>query len=333
MIDDGSKDDTPRLVRQRYKDAPRIRYVTQENRGVAAARNRALDMAQGEYIAFLDSDDYWEPWKLRAQLACFAHCPEVGVVWTDMQAVEPGGAVMFPRYLRKMYSAYRYYPEETLFRAKYRLADIAPDLFHAPSGELTAEARKSLQDVAFYTGTIFPQMVRGNLVHTSTVLMRRERVRQTGRFDLSFHNIGEDYDYHLRASRLGPVGYLDTASVCYQVQAEDQLTHSSLHLGAARNFLIVAERELRNVETRRALGEDVAMQTLAEAHAWIGQELLMRGDTKGARQHLRQALEFDAACPDARRNLAVAALPSSVYVAARGFYRRVRYGQNSSAPK
>ena len=65
VVDDGSTDDT-RSVLQRYGD--RIRLLSQENSGPAAARNKGIAAARGEYIAFLDSDDYWLPEKLTRQI-------------------------------------------------------------------------------------------------------------------------------------------------------------------------------------------------------------------------------------------------------------------------
>ncbi|MFC2061357.1 glycosyltransferase family 2 protein [Elusimicrobiota bacterium] len=62
IIDDGSTDGTKELL-EKYEDE-RIRYIYQDNRGVSSARNRGLKEAQGEYIAFLDSDDWWHRDKL-----------------------------------------------------------------------------------------------------------------------------------------------------------------------------------------------------------------------------------------------------------------------------
>lgn len=65
VVDDGSTDDT-RQVLARY--GSRVRYIYQENAGVSAARNLGVHHAKGELIAFLDSDDQWEPEKLERQL-------------------------------------------------------------------------------------------------------------------------------------------------------------------------------------------------------------------------------------------------------------------------
>ena len=67
IVDDCSSDDTRSIV-ARYKD-PRIKYLCLEhNSGAAVARNTALRMAKGRWIAFLDSDDLWSPEKLERQL-------------------------------------------------------------------------------------------------------------------------------------------------------------------------------------------------------------------------------------------------------------------------
>src|SRR5215469_12096747 len=65
VVDDGSTDAT-RSVVQSYGD--RIKYIYQTNRGVSAARNRAVAEAKTEWIAFLDSDDEWLPLKTASQL-------------------------------------------------------------------------------------------------------------------------------------------------------------------------------------------------------------------------------------------------------------------------
>ncbi|MGN0976925.1 MAG: glycosyltransferase family 2 protein [Faecousia sp.] len=69
VIDDGSRDNLDQVMR-RYRSEPRIRYLKNEaNLGVAETRNRGVRLAKGNYIAFLDADDYWMHNKLKKQLA------------------------------------------------------------------------------------------------------------------------------------------------------------------------------------------------------------------------------------------------------------------------
>lgn len=81
IVDDGSTDSTERYCAG-LRDA-RIRYFRQENRGVSAARNHGIRKARAEWIAFLDSDDLWQPRKLEAQLDSVGTSCEHPVVYTD----------------------------------------------------------------------------------------------------------------------------------------------------------------------------------------------------------------------------------------------------------
>lgn len=68
LIDDASKDNTSNIV-QNFLDNPVIFYIkNKKNQGVAAARNQGVKLAKGEYIAFLDADDWWESKKLEKQI-------------------------------------------------------------------------------------------------------------------------------------------------------------------------------------------------------------------------------------------------------------------------
>ena len=68
VVDDGSTDDTQTLLERYHK---RLNVIHQDKRGVSAARNRGIQAASGQYIAFLDSDDRWLPGKLDRQVRFF----------------------------------------------------------------------------------------------------------------------------------------------------------------------------------------------------------------------------------------------------------------------
>ena len=81
IVDDGSTDNTKEVVQQ-YKD---IKYFYIEHKGIPFARNVALENAKGEYIAFLDSDDYWLPNKLNTQMQYFKEHPDCEIVFTKYE--------------------------------------------------------------------------------------------------------------------------------------------------------------------------------------------------------------------------------------------------------
>lgn len=72
VVDDGSTDDTPVILRRHAVADPRIRILTQANGGVARARNAAIAVARSGWIATIDADDLWHPRKLELQTAAAA---------------------------------------------------------------------------------------------------------------------------------------------------------------------------------------------------------------------------------------------------------------------
>lgn len=88
VVDDGSTDDTPAVLAT-YGD--RIRTIRQQNQGVSSARNSGIAAARGEYVAFLDADDLWQPAKLEAQMARFDADPSLGLVHCGAESFDAEG--------------------------------------------------------------------------------------------------------------------------------------------------------------------------------------------------------------------------------------------------
>jgi glycosyltransferase involved in cell wall biosynthesis len=88
VIDDGSEDDTREILAP-YTD--RIRYIRQENRGLAGARNRGIEESRGRYLAFLDSDDLFEPELLEAVFETFERYPDAGAVFSAETEIDFDG--------------------------------------------------------------------------------------------------------------------------------------------------------------------------------------------------------------------------------------------------
>jgi glycosyltransferase involved in cell wall biosynthesis len=94
VVNDGSTDDTAGVVRQAMAEDSRLRLVEQTNAGIAAARNTAIEHAQGEMIAFLDDDDLWHRQKLELQVARLDAVPGAAVVTCFSALVDGDGKLL-----------------------------------------------------------------------------------------------------------------------------------------------------------------------------------------------------------------------------------------------
>lgn len=95
VVDDGSRDRTAELIEAFAKDDPRVTLLRQPNCGVVAARNAAIEKAQGDYIAPIDADDIWWPEKLEKQVQCMLTAgPSVGLVYVWSLAIDDRGVVL-----------------------------------------------------------------------------------------------------------------------------------------------------------------------------------------------------------------------------------------------
>jgi glycosyltransferase involved in cell wall biosynthesis len=131
VVDDGSEDGTGEMVKRRWgRD---VRYLVQPPSGVSAARNRGAREACGTWLAFLDSDDLWQPGKLAAQRAFHDAHPSVPVSQTEEIWIRRGVRVNPCRHHQQ--------PEGDIFEASLERCLVSPsavmlrrDLFLAVGG-------------------------------------------------------------------------------------------------------------------------------------------------------------------------------------------------------
>lgn len=89
VVNDGSKDNSEQVIANYISqdNIANLRLVSKENGGVSSARNRGIDEANGDFIAFLDSDDFWLPNKIEKQLDVFEKNSQIDCVATNMNKV------------------------------------------------------------------------------------------------------------------------------------------------------------------------------------------------------------------------------------------------------
>lgn len=308
IVDDGSTDNTKEEI---FRLDDRVKYIYQANSGVSAARNTGLEAATGEYVGFLDSDDIWLPWKLEAQLSILRQFPEVGMVWTDMKAVDENGTVLYESYLKIMYGGYKYFDHDINFRLSRYLSEVwegCPSIY---------VNRK------FFSGNIFSWMFMGNLVHTSTVLLRREHQKKVGLFDLELKRSGEDYDFHFRTCREGVVAYLDISSTLYRIGAADQLTEQKYIIWIARNNLKTVNKMLSVAKGEIDLPRKMLRSHLAWSNAWVG-FMEFEENSIRARSYFKKSLQYSLFQKKVAIYLILSYLPSGAVEKLRWVWRKLK---------
>lgn len=162
VVDDGSTDGTAAVLRSFGRD-PRVRVVSQENRGLAGARNSGLRVARAPFVSLLDADDVWLPSYLDGIAASFEERPDVDVVY-------PRAWVL----------------DELSRRIERREASWQA----APPAELPADPRELLVE-----------LLRRNFMFYGATI-RREALQTVGGFDERLR-AAEDYDLWLRLAATG----------------------------------------------------------------------------------------------------------------------------------
>jgi len=150
MVDDGSDDASAARALDAAGDDPRFRLISQANAGLSAARNRGLEAAQGEYVAFVDSDDRVHPNFLAALLQALDTHPESPWVACGIRNRFPNGTT-------RVHSAIHDAPDPVLAPGTqlftFRTAEDV--IRHYPSAWNKLYRRNFISDLRFQEGTWF----------------------------------------------------------------------------------------------------------------------------------------------------------------------------------
>ncbi len=268
IVDDGSQDDTADRITKRYSKDQRVRYFRIPNSGVCVARNRGLREVRGEFVAMLDSDDYWLPGKLSLQIGVLKTHPTLSMVWSDMDAIDTTGQMVARKYLRTMYGSYQYFPNALdLFETEWKTEDNVP----------------------YYIGYISKALIIGNLVHTSTVVARTDRLLKAGEYDQSVHP-SEDQDYYYRVCLTGPVALIDTVTIHYEIGSADAASGEARYYELATSSMKVFNRLREQMTKDLQIPQEIIKQKEIDLHRWVGHASFHKGQVAKARRHLMKHL-------------------------------------------
>jgi len=163
VVDDGSMDNSRSVVEEASASFDgRLRYIYQANKGVSGARNTAISASIGEYITFLDPDDYWHDRRLEAHADILDKYDHIDCCCSDFERLHEDG------------HAERHFKKWVAF----------PDF--------PFEKSMSREDAVRW-------LLRVNFVGTNGITIRRSCVTSVGLFNPEYKQ-AEDYDYWLRCA-------------------------------------------------------------------------------------------------------------------------------------
>lgn len=85
VVDDGSNDGSEEVIRKIEEENPKVKYIYQENEGLAGARNTGIGHCEGDFVALQDGDDIWVEKKIEYQAKVIEEYSDVGIVYTDFR--------------------------------------------------------------------------------------------------------------------------------------------------------------------------------------------------------------------------------------------------------
>jgi len=172
IVDDGSTDNTREVV-DSFKD-PRIKYMYQENRGVAGAADTGLRAASGEYVLYLGADDILMTGTLEKEVEVLDRHPEVSFS----------------------------YGQAYLMDERRHVFGLSKQCKRSYIREGREEIKKAI--------------LSGNHVRASTIMSRRNCLREDGLFDEAFRSGSEDFDKWVRMARSHSVAYIAAPLLYYR---------------------------------------------------------------------------------------------------------------------
>jgi glycosyltransferase involved in cell wall biosynthesis len=293
VVDDGSTDDTRALLEPHVA---RIRYHHQTNQGLAVARNVGLRLATGDYLTYLDGDDYWKPDNLAVKSAVLAKFPEVGGVFSEFSIFDASGEThargtnaTFPFFERTGWTF------DDVFETRH-------DVDVPGVGKLPVRV-----------GNVFAKLFQGNFILPTTMVFHRERALATGEFRTHMRT-QQDYEYWLRFSRTHPFAHVDAVLACYRRHAQQLTDFRNIEriLRAVEEIIDQYEGELTRAG-KRAVFDRRKVELLAN----FAKMHIRKGEPGEARRRLRDALRRAPVQPRLYALMAASFVPPQLIAAMR----------------
>jgi glycosyltransferase involved in cell wall biosynthesis len=282
VVDDGSTDNT-KVVIDSFKG--KVQYIfTENNKGPAHARNTGMKAANGKYIAFLDSDDEYLPFKLECQVTFLEEHPDLGMVFSEFSAV--GKNSYFSEYELRSYW-WQYWQ-------RWQYDDIFP-----LKGEFSVDSYN--KPIPFHVGNILHYVLLGPLIFPVTILFPKKIIEIVG-FQNEDYRMAEDYEFTTRICKYYKVGFINIPTYMHHYHDGQLITPLNKKIKTKEDILVAIEtskvylntllNEIHaNAEYYNCYKKDLDKR-LADLYKTIGVCWLEYGAINEARKYFKQSYNF-----------------------------------------
>lgn len=210
IVDDGSTDGSLEWLEKFKLYSNNISVVRQNNQGVVKARNRAIGMAQGKYIAFLDADDFRYPYTLERQLKHMQLNPECVLSFTNYDHLNEDYTQVID-----CFSYWKEFKQVTEFNN--------PLMFYPLKDPLN-------------------QLLSTNIVGTSTTVVKKSAILSLGGFSEKMQS-ASDWEMWLRLAKRGDIAFSSEATTGYLMRAGSITSRRLDRLAAISQIISVNAKE------------------------------------------------------------------------------------------
>lgn len=306
VVDDGSTDSTQQVL-EKYYGA--IRCIKQDNKGFGAARNRGLEEAKGEYIAFLDSDDLWTEDKLSIQVEVMDRLNEAAFIFSDFLILKPSGSLMCEG-----------------LRTWHRNKTPWENIYSGKMESLTLLNRPRT-GFGIYTGNLYRQLLEEPYVLPSSAMVRRSMLRPGIVFTVG-DPLYADWDFFARLARDNTACFLDTATAINRSHDDAvRLTTNCNRLRTAECRLSLIERVWKKDAKFMASHRELVKRIEAEQLSIVATQLLLEKKASEAKAALKRIAALGGRSGNSVKLLSLFAYSPggpAALTAARGLRRRLK---------
>jgi glycosyltransferase involved in cell wall biosynthesis len=272
VVDDGSTDGTGELLGARYGADARFELLSSPRRHASAARNLGFGSARGEFVCFLDSDDYWLDGTLATIAHVFATHPELAFVSIDGSTLATPGHAPLSRIVAGDSPGWSH--------AGFRSVRLQSASITLPDGSRSARLLR---------GDFFPAIINGDLFYLSGLVIRRECVARAGGFHERFRYFN-DWEFFARMCLEGPGAYLQYDGFRRDTGRADQISRRRPATAIARRHVFIVRSLLRRDEPRMSVYANALRTALVDAQYQMARALAASAHAGWARRYLYRCI-------------------------------------------